>query len=187
MFQGMTLVGPKIFSTDLLNRFFNDYVVRLDSAEKPTVNEVFTFLELLITYLRHNSQLLDKVDARQLMSLSFDKYLDDVTMNLMFSQIAGLYWMCANFQYWEQSNLKSLENRAIDLMRKEVEIQNKLEQEYEADVPEGLQTMRQADVESVLRYYEEEIVPIPNYELMKLLTSVLVMDKPEKDRKWFHF
>ena len=47
--------------------------------------------------------------------------------------------------------------------------------------------MRQADVESVLRYYEEEIVPIPNYELMKILTNVLVMDKPEKDRKWFHF
>ena len=116
----MTLAGPKIFSTDLLNRFLNDYVVRLDSVEKPTVNEVFTFLELLITYLRHNAQLLDKIDCRQLMSLSFDKYLDDVTMTLMFSQIAGLYWMCANFQYWEVSNLKSLENRAINLMRKEI-------------------------------------------------------------------
>ena len=97
----MTLTGPKIFTTDLLNRFLNEFVIRLESKERPSLNDVFTFLELLITYLRFNNQLIDKIDCRQLMALCFDKYLDGSTGNLIFSQLAGIYWLCANFNYWD--------------------------------------------------------------------------------------
>lgn len=118
----MTLTGPKIFTTDLLNRFLNEYVNRLDSKEKPTISEVFTFLELLVTYLRFNTQLLHKVDCRQLMALSFEKCLNEATEGLSFSQLAGIYWMCANFNYWEEASLKTMEKRALVLLRNEVEL-----------------------------------------------------------------
>lgn len=122
MFQGMTLTGPKIFDTDLMNRFLNEFVVRLDSVQPPSISEVFTFLELLVTYLRFNTQLLDQVDCVQVMYLSFEKCLDGAAKELTFSQLAGLYWMCANFNYWDEGPLKTLEGRAMELLRNELEI-----------------------------------------------------------------
>ena len=56
------------------------------------------------------------------MALSFEKCLNEATEGLKFSQLAGIYWMCANFNYWDEGAVRTLERRALVLLTKEIEI-----------------------------------------------------------------
>jgi len=63
----------------MLNLFLNQYVRRIKPANDREIlsrEEVYQFLELLVQYLRYNPDLLEKIDAGQVMDLSCKLYLN---------------------------------------------------------------------------------------------------------------
>ena len=87
------------------------------------------------------------------MSVVSDYGLKRSVDKMRFSQVSGVYWLCKSMHSWNNDLVTTLESHAVKLLKKEIQIQNELEKDYEADVPEGLQTMRLADVQMVLNYY----------------------------------
>lgn len=141
VFQGMSLCGAKIFSEKYLNMFLNAYVKRIQTKSL-SQEEVYQFLELLIQYLKLNRGLMEKIDSSQLMRLSCDLYLSDQLPSMSCTKLSGLYWLCCNLgPYWDPATIQKAENRLIELLRIEIATQKKFDGDYDADIPEGLQTM----------------------------------------------
>ena len=58
------------------------------------------------------------------------------------NKLSGLYWLCSNLgPYWDRMTISKMEDRLVSLLRYELEIQKKIENDFDADVPEGLQTV----------------------------------------------
>ena len=72
-----------------------------------------------------------------------------------FNQVSSVYWLMAYMDdsWSDASLLKSLENRFITLLEKEIEIQKELEKDLEADLNQGLQTMHLNDVLTIENFY----------------------------------
>lgn len=116
-------------------------------VDKMTMEQLFTFLELLITYLRYNTQLLGEINTSQVMKFTCDHYLKDCCDRLTAGQVSGVYWLCRNLgPYWEKDFLQKLESKLIAMCRHEIDLQSRLEKQYDDDVPEGLQTLRVRDL-----------------------------------------
>ena len=79
----------------------------------------------------------------------------------------------------------------IQLLKKEVDLQKELEKDFDADVPEGLQTMSVQDVIQVEHLYlnSDALASASNKskEVLGLMHEVKNWNKPEKERKWFHW
>ena len=91
------------------------------------------------------------------MRLSCDFYLAEQLPNMACSQISGLYWLCCNLgPYWDSSIITKAENRLIELLRIEIATQKKFDSDYDADIPEGLQTMSLTDILLIEKYYQND-------------------------------
>lgn len=98
---------------------------------------------------------MDKIDANQLMKLSCDIYLTSHCGKMSVSQLSGLYWLCNNLgPYWDASLIQNVERRLVELLRHEIATQKQLDGDFDADVPEGLQTVSLSDISLIERYYE---------------------------------
>jgi len=79
----------------------------------------------------------------------------------------------------------------IQLLKKEVDLQKELEKDFDADVPEGLQTMSVQDVIQVEHLYlnSDALASASNKykEVLGLMHQVKDWNKSEKERKWFHW
>ena len=87
--------------------------------------------------------------------------------------------------------VSKMEQRLIHLLRYEIELQKKLEIDYDADVPEGLQSLKKEEVELIENYYktntELQNATSRSREVLSLTKQCIYWDQSEKERKWFHF
>ena len=84
-----------------------------------------------------------------------------------------------------------MEARLITLLRNEIDLQKRLETDYDADVPEGLQSLRKDEIELMENYYktnsELQSATTRSKEVLSLSKQCMYWDASEKERKWFHF
>lgn len=84
-----------------------------------------------------------------------------------------------------------MEDRVVDLLKQEIEIQIQLEKDLEENVPEGLQLWTLSNVEmlSILYTCDEQMLSKSSRskEINQLLYKCKNWDKPEIERKWFHW
>lgn len=77
------------------------------------------------------------------------------------------------------------------MLRYEIELQKRLETDYDADVPEGLQSLRKDEIVLIENYYktnsELQTTTSRSKEILSLSKQVMYWDQSEKERKWFHF
>jgi len=170
----------------------NQYVKRIKGTKKLSEEQVMEFLELLVQFLKFNPQLMEKINSTQLMQLTCRSYLDNQANQMSPVQLAGMYWLCKNLgRFWDSVTLTHMEDRLVTLLTKEVALQKKLEGDYDADVPEGLQTWKMSDIESIenLYLYEESLASVTprTKEILSLINQCKHWSRPEADRKWFHF
>ena len=90
----MRFTGSSIFTQELLNMFLNHYVVRVQASDKPSQDEVYQFLELLVQYMKYNQDLQSKVDCSQVMDLSCQHYLTGLCAQMQPLQLSGMFWLC---------------------------------------------------------------------------------------------
>ena len=97
---------------------------------------------------------MENIDSSQLMKLSCDFYLGEQLPKMSCTQISGLYWLCCNLgPYWEAGIINKAELRLIELLRIEIATQKKFDGDFDADIPEGLQTMALNDILLIEKYY----------------------------------
>lgn len=80
-------------------------------------------------------------------------------------QISSLYWIYANIggsASFNQTSVDATEERLSKLLREEILLQKELDQDVEADVKEGLQTMSVSDLEVIEFFYQD------NYNLKEV-------------------
>ena len=91
------------------------------------------------------------------MKLACEIHLKSLCPRMSFSQISGLFWLCRCLgPYWDRDLIDICEQRMIGLMKQEIALQEKLEKDYDADVPEGLQTLSINDVDFIELLYKND-------------------------------
>eukprot|EP00347_Sterkiella_histriomuscorum_P015336 403357409 len=194
LFQGMTLTGDAVFKLDLLNRFLNSYVKRTqDPVNKLSFQDTLIFLELYVQFMRANPQIMEQVDTQQLIQFTNNLVFNNEIPSLSLHQLSGLFWVYGSIggqQSFNQTSVDLIEERLSKLLRQELLLQKNLENDNEADVREGLQTMNVKDLEVIEHYYNQDVnlkeVSKRQKEILKLIKQAKHWDKPENERKWFH-
>lgn len=118
------------------------------------------------------------------MKLSCDLYLQNNCGGLGSNQMSGLYWLCSNLgPHWEKNMLQSMENRLVELLREEIQMQKKYDGDYDSDVPEGTLVVSMSDMDVIGKYYDvdQQLQSLSQRkgEIKNLIKQCKYWDKPE--------
>mmetsp|Transcript_9257 Transcript_9257/g.15564 ORF Transcript_9257/g.15564 Transcript_9257/m.15564 type:complete len:85 (-) Transcript_9257:138-392(-) len=83
------------------------------------------------------------------MKLVDQLFISSQIQSFSMHQIAGILWLAHNMGYMERTMMTRAEERMIKLMNEEIKIQKQIENDYDLDVPEGLQTMNLDDIKFI--------------------------------------
>ena len=104
-----------------------------------------------------------------------------------------MYWMYHTLGgHWDAEIVRLMEDALITNVTREILMQRDLEKERDDKTDLALQTMRVSDLNTIIQLYGldatlREEASTRYKEISKLVKQAEHWDKPEAERKWFHF